>query len=98
MEAQGPSREAEVHNEIGRSNSTQLTLPEGSNSVPRETEAARPPPWRGVVEVGGVGWGRGCRAFLAAQNKCQDEGVSLTPAKILRPKNVFESLFNPGHD
>lgn len=52
MEAQGPSREAAVHTEIGRTNSAQLTLPEGSSSVPRETEAARPPPWRGVVEVG----------------------------------------------
>lgn len=44
MEAQGPSREATVHTEIGRTNSTQLTLPEGSSSVPRETKSARPPP------------------------------------------------------
>ena len=64
VEAQGPSRGAAVHTETGCTKSAQLALPEGSSSVSRETEAARPPPWRGVVEAGGGAGGQGVPCFL----------------------------------
>lgn len=71
MEAQGPSREAAVHTEIGRTNSTQLTLPEGSSSAPERPSQPDLPP-------GGTWsrrWGQGVPRFLGCAERVPRRGL-----------------------